>query len=88
MLHVERGGLHGKVNGKWKEIPAYDTSLDDIRKAEDAYTPEQWHAWEHVVARLARFKRGTTPLAVWVARMSAINRLDAFLITKNLATDG
>jgi hypothetical protein len=67
-------------------IPDYLNDLNAMHEAEKVLTEEQWRKWEYIVAAMS-LPRGSTPLSVCIARMSAAQRAEAFLKTLNLWTE-
>lgn len=69
-----------------ESLPDYLNDLNAMHAAEGVLSEDQWRSWEHVAATLS-FPRGSTPLAIWIARMTAAQRAEAFLRTLNLWTE-
>lgn len=67
-------------------LPDYCNDLNAMNEAEKSLTPDQWLQWERVVASMS-LPRGSVPLTVWIARMTAAQRAEAFLRTLNLWTE-
>jgi hypothetical protein len=65
-------------------LPDYLNSLDEICEAEQEVLgegwSELWYKWERVVAEMA-VGRGSAPLTVWIAKMTASQRAEALLKT-------
>lgn len=78
--------LYGKpkVRPGGISVPDYTEDLNAMAEAEHFVFGLEWSGhwfrWEHVVAEMAK-QRGSMPLTVWIAKMSASQRAEAFLRT-------
>lgn len=65
-------------------VPDYLNDLNAMHDAEKTkFNENYWFEWENVVARMS-LPRGTLPLTIWIARMTAAQHAEAFLKTLNL----
>lgn len=73
-----------RPNGCYADVPDYLNDLNAMAEAEHFVFGLEWSGhwfrWEHVVAEMAK-QRGSMPLTVWIAKMSASQRAEAFLRT-------
>jgi hypothetical protein len=77
----EYGGLVGRFpDGDVKIIPSYCRDLNAMNEAEKTLTDAQWLAWEHIAAFMST-PRGSMTLTIWIAKMNAAQRAEAFLRT-------
>lgn len=81
------GCRHPSWGGGSCSVPNYPYDLNAMHEAEKTkFNENYWLEWENVVARMS-LPRGALPLTIWIARMTAAQRAEAFLKTLSLWTE-
>ena len=90
MMHVDFGGLHGRLNGVWVAIPDYFNDLNACRIMEQ-YHPSRGEFRDRLVAIVARDIPAIKSFAdadVYVISATAAQRAEAFGLTLGLWKPG